>query len=64
VTLMLNAELLRSFPGAGEGVTIAGESQSPAAAPAAAAAAAPAADDDDDEELSNSDDDDDMDFFG
>jgi len=63
VTLMLNAELLRSFPGAGEGVTIAGESQSPAAAPAAAAAAAPAADDDD-EELSNSDDDDDMDFFG
>jgi elongation factor 1-beta len=58
----IKALLGASFPGAGEGVTIAGNSQSPATAPTAAAAAAPAADDDDDD--SNSDDDDDMDFFG
>lgn len=70
----IKALLGASFPGAGEGVTIAGQSQAPAAAGAAAAgaaggaaagaaAAAIAADDDDDDD-DNSDDDDEMDFFG
>ena len=54
-----------SFPGAGEGVKIAGQSQPAAAAAAAPAAAAGAAAADDDDDMSDSDDsDDDMDFFG
>jgi elongation factor 1-beta len=65
----IKALLGASFPGAGEGVTIAGQSQAPAAgaavvggAAAGAAAAAIAADNDDDDD--DSDDDDEMDFFG